>query len=128
MTEQEKRFIEEIILPKVKVRFMTIHAREQAQARDIHYRLKDFQEEICIENLIELNNNNGRMAMLFTSKKVVRNKYKGKAHVKFVVGCTNGIVSTWANNVKDNHKTLDMNQYNANANVKEMAREYLKRN
>ena len=120
MTAEEKRFIEEVVLPKAKVKFLTKHAKDQAKARDIHYTLKDFQDEICLDNLIEFNNNNGKMAMLFTSKKVVKNRFKGKSHIKFVLGFNYAIVSTWANNVKDHHKTLDLAQYNKNAKVEDL--------
>lgn len=115
MKPWEKAFIKKEIFPKIKEAHAIArskHCKERMKERGIEFTAQDFVEAMTFENLIEVNNNEGKPALLFRSTKVLHGTQKGNANVVFVVGYNFKVVSAWLNNVNDKHDTLDMEQYN----------------
>lgn len=111
MSNWEKGYVEHVVLPKAKVKAISVHCKERMEERGINYTLADFNKDLQMANLVEFNNNDGKMAMLFRSQKVLKGTKKGKANLVFVLGYNYTVVSCWLNNVNDKHDTLDMAQY-----------------
>ena len=120
MTEWEKGYIEHIVLKKAKVIGFSKHCEERMQERNIKVNVKDIAQEVKFENLIHMENEEGKMKFLLRGTKVYNDKKKGKSNLVFVLGYNFKVVSVWFNNINDKHATIDMNQYNENINVKKM--------
>lgn len=117
-SKSERKFLAKK-LSKLNVSRVGGHCKNRELARGIGYTKADFQDEINIGNLIEIQKyNDGSVRYLFRGSRIVESANKVSANVIFVVMAKDGEVrSCWLNNVNDYHDTLDMSVYDENAEI-----------
>lgn len=106
-------------LEKLQVSNICGHCKAREVSRGIWYNKEDFQNEINIGNLIEIQKyTDGTTRYLFRGNKKLEGTEKGTANVIFVVMSKDGSIrSCWLNNVNDYHDTLDMSVYDKDAEI-----------